>query len=95
MEKRNEYIKKLEENITACNAKVAEMKVKATEAKNEMKAEYLSQVDELEKKRDVFAVKCGQLKDANGHAWDDVKAGTEKAWNDFEHSVGKAASRFK
>jgi hypothetical protein len=95
MEKRNEYIKKLEQNLNEYNAKIAEMKTKVAGVKADVKAEYLAQVEGLEKKRDVFVVKYGQLKDANEHAWDDVKAGTEKAWNDLEHSFGKAASRFK
>jgi len=95
MEKRNEYIKKLEENLNEYNAKIAEMKTKIAGVKADMKTEYLAQVEGIEKKRDAFEVKYGQLKDSNGHAWDDVKAGTEKAWNDLEHSFGKAASRFK
>lgn len=95
MEKRNEYIKKLEENLAAYNAKLAEMKTKVAGVQSDVKAEYLSQVERLEKKRDDFVVKYEKLKDSNGHAWDDVKAGTEKAWVDLEHSFGKAVSRFK
>ena len=84
MEQRNEYIKKLEENIAAYNKKLADMK-----------NEYLAQIDSIEKKRDAFVVKCTQLKEANEHAWNDVKAGTEKAWNELEHSFGRALSRFE
>ena len=95
MEQRNEYIKKLEENITVYNKKIADMKEKSAEVKADMKTEYLAQVDSIEKKRDAFVAKCGQLKNSNEHAWDDVKAGTEKAWNELEHSFGRASSRFK
>lgn len=95
MEQRNEYIKKLEENIVAYNKKLAEMKAKVAEVKADVKAEYLTQIDSIEKKRDAFVAKCGQLKNSNEHAWDDVKAGTEKAWNELEHSFGRASSRFK
>jgi len=95
MEQRNEYIKKLEENIAVYDEKIDEMKAKAAEIKADMKAEYLAQLDTIEKKRDAFVVKCEQLKDANEQAWNDVKAGTEKAWNDLEHSFGRALSRFK
>ena len=95
MEQRNEYIKKLEENIAAYNKKLAEMKARTAEVKADMKAEYLAQIDSIEKKRDAFVVKCTQLKEANEHAWNDVKAGTEKAWNELEHSFGRALSRFE
>lgn len=95
MEKRNVYIKKLEENLTVCDAKLAEMKAKVAEVQADMKAEYLSQVEILEKKRNEFAAKYEQLKEAGEHAWDDVKLGTEKAWDELEDSIKKAIAHFK
>ena len=44
MEKRNEYIKKLEQNLNEYNAKIAEMKTKVAGVKADVKAEYLAQV---------------------------------------------------
>ena len=49
MEQRNEYVKKLEENIVAYNKKLAEMKAKVAEVKADVKAEYLAQIDSIEK----------------------------------------------
>ncbi len=95
MEQRNEYIKKLEENIAVYDEKIDDMKAKAAGIKADMKAEYLAQLDAIEKKRDAFVIKCEQLKDSNEQAWNDVKAGTEKAWNELEHSFGRALSRFR
>jgi hypothetical protein len=95
METRNVYIKKLEDDLVYCDTKLAEMKAKAIEAQADMKAEYLAQVDNLEKKREEFAVKYGQLKGAGEHAWDDVKSGAEQAWNDLESSIDKAIAHFK
>jgi F0F1-type ATP synthase membrane subunit b/b' len=95
MEKRYVYLEKIEANLAQYNAKLTEMKAKVAEIQSDMKSEYLSQVDSLEKKRDEFLVKYGQLKETSGHAWEDVKAGTEKAWNELEDSIEKAISRFK
>jgi chromosome segregation ATPase len=95
MEKRNEYIKKLEDGLNAYNAKITEMKVKVAETRSDVKAEYQSQVESVEKKRDDFVVKYDKLKDSSGHAWEDMKSGTEKAWSDLEDSVKKAGARFK
>lgn len=95
MEKRNVYLKKLEVSLAEYNARLVELKAKAAEVQSDMKSEYLSQVDNLEKKRDDFMVKYEQLKETSGHAWEDVKAGTEKAWNELEDSIEKAISRFK
>jgi chromosome segregation ATPase len=95
MEQRNEYIKKLEENIAAYNKKLADLKAKSAEVKADMKVEYLAQVESIEKKRDAFVAKCGELKEANEHAWNDVKAGMEKARHELEHSFGRALTRFR
>ena len=95
MEQRKEYIKKLEENIIDYNKKLAEIKTKATGIKADMKADYLSQVDNIEKKRDAFILKCGQLKEANELAWDDEKGGMEKAQNELEHTFGRVVTRFR
>jgi len=95
MEKSNVYLEKIEANLAKYNAKLDMMKAKAAEVKADMKLEYLSQVDNLEKKRDDFMVKYGQLKETSGHGWEDVKLGTEKALNEMKDSIEKAISRFK
>lgn len=95
MEKRNEFIKKFEENLNDYNAKLAELKARALEDKAELKAEYLSQIEKIDHKRDEFVMKFGKLKNANGKAWTDLQGGTEKAWHELEHSFEMAASRFK
>jgi F0F1-type ATP synthase membrane subunit b/b' len=95
MDKRHVYLEKVEANLAQYNAKLVEMKVKVAEIQSDMKAEYLTQVDSLEKKRDEFLVKYGQLKETSGHAWEDVTAGIEKAWHELEEAIEKATSRFK
>lgn len=95
MEKRKLYIEKIEANLAQYDARLLEMRGKAAEVQADMKLEYLSQVENLEKKRDEFKEKHNQLKKAGEHAWEDVKAGTEKAWNELKDSVDKASNRFK
>lgn len=95
MEKRNAYLEKFEAKLNQYNANIAEIKAKIDEVQSDMKLEYLSQVDNLEKKRDDFMVKYGQLKETSGHAWEDLKIGTEKAWDELEDSIKTAVSRFK
>ena len=113
MEKRNVYMKKLEENLTEFNSKIVEMnakaaeiqcdmkeyntilvemKVKVAEIQSDLKAEYLSQVENLESKRNEFVVEYGRLV-TSGHAWNDIKVGTEKTWSEFKTSIERAESR--
>jgi Skp family chaperone for outer membrane proteins len=95
MEKRNEYLEKLEAKLAQYDANLAEMKAKVAEIQSDMKSEYLSQIDNLENKRADFMKKYIQLRETSGHAWEDVKIGTERAWNELEYSIEKAISRFK
>jgi len=95
MEKRNVYLEKIEANLAKYNAKLTVMKAEAALVKADMKLEYLNQLDNLERKRDDFMVKYGQLKETSGHGWEDVKVGTEKSWNELKDSIEKAISRFK
>ena len=95
MDKSSVYLEKIDANLMQYNAKLAGMKARVAEVHADMKLEYLSQVDALEKKRDDFLLRYEKLKETNGQAWLDVKAGTEKAWNEMECSIEKASSRFK
>jgi hypothetical protein len=95
MEERTVYMEKIEANIAKYNAKLATMKAEAAEVKADVKLEYLSQVDKLEKKRDDFMLKYGHLKSSSEQGWEDVKVGTEHAWNDLKNSIEKGISRFK
>lgn len=95
MEKRELYMAKIEANLTQYNARLLEMKGKAAEVQADMKLEYLSQLENLEKKRDEYAKKHDQLKQASEHAWEDLKTGTENVWDDLKDAVDKATKRFK
>jgi len=95
MEKRSLYMEKINAKLAQYNGKLAQMKGKATEVHVDMKLEYLSQVENLEKKRDEFIKKQGQLKTASEHGWENVKGGTEQAWNELEEGFDKVVARFK
>jgi hypothetical protein len=95
MEKRRLYMEKLDAKVAQYNAKLAQMKGKAAEVKVDMKLEYLEQVENLEKRRDELMKTHSHLKTASEHGWEDVKVGTEKAWNEFEEAITKAVARFK
>ena len=51
---------------------------------DDMKEEYLFQVENLANMRNMFAVKYGELKESSGDAWDDLKVAIEAAWSELE-----------
>jgi len=72
------------EDLAEYNTKLAKMKARVNEIQNDMKEEYLSQVENLDNMRNMFAVKYGELKESSGDAWDDLKVATEEAWSELE-----------
>ena len=87
MDKNKVYLEKIAANLAQYDAKLAGMKAKAAGIRADMKLEYISQMENLENKRAGFTEKYGKLKENKGQAWEDMKAGTEKAWNEMEHSI--------
>ena len=95
MEKRSLYMDKIDAKLTQYNAKLDQMKGKAAEVKVDIKLEYVAQVKNLEKMRDEFVKKHGELKTAGEHQWEEIKLGTEKTWDELEDAFKKTVARFK
>ena len=72
------------EDLTEYNTKLVKIKVRVDEIQNDMREEYLFQVENLDNMRNMFAVKYGELKESSGDAWDDLKVATEEAWSELE-----------
>ena len=72
------------EDLTEYNTKLVKIKVRVDEIQNDMREEYLFQVENLDNMRNMFAVKYGELKESSGDAWNDLKVATEEAWSELE-----------
>jgi|GEM_PF-400107 hypothetical protein len=84
LEDRNVYTNKLEEDLTEYNIRLIEIKKRVSEVQDNMREEYLSQVENLDNMRNLHAVKYGKIKKSSGDVWDDLKAATEEAWSELE-----------
>lgn len=51
--------------------------------------------DELKARRKVMKEKLSELRHASGAAWEDVKTGTTKAWEELKPALQSAISKFK
>ncbi|HEY8910626.1 MAG TPA: hypothetical protein VIM51_10170 [Desulfosporosinus sp.] len=72
------------EGLTEYNLGLVEMKARVAEVQDDLKEEYLSQVENLENIRNLFAIKyVGRMK-SSGNVWDDLKVATEEAWSELE-----------
>lgn len=95
MDKKEEYIQKLDTQLREWSAKIDELKARADKAKGDIKIEYTRQTEALDAKREAARKKLGELKEAGGQAWDELTTGAEKAWHELKTSLDNAIAKFK
>lgn len=92
---REEYIRTLRDKLELWKAQLDKLEVQAALAKAEAKVEYHEQITDLRHKREEAKRKLDELQHAGEHAWKDMKAGLELAWDAVEAAFSSARSRFK
>lgn len=94
-EKRDEYQKLMEAKINEWSARIAELEAAAKKAQAETREKAELQIQELKKKKAALEEKLKELKQSSAGAWNDVKAGLEKAVDALKKAYDQALSNFK
>jgi len=94
-ETRDAYVQQLKAKMDEWNAEIDKLEAQADQAEAQTKLEYQKQIEDLRAKRDDLEKKIAQLQQASSEAWEDLKVGTERAWNALGDAVKSAADRFK
>ncbi|MBA3724817.1 MAG: coiled coil domain-containing protein [Candidatus Levybacteria bacterium] len=89
------YEKKLQAQLDECNADMIKLKAKADKAEADAQIEYYKEIEELKSKKASVDQKLSELTEASEDAWEDLKAGADKAWDSLSDAVKSADSRFK
>jgi multidrug resistance efflux pump len=92
---RKAYEEKLDAQLEEWNAQIALLKARADKAKAEAKIEYYNTIESLQNKKDEAGAKLDVLKTAGDEAWEDLKIGAEKPWNEVKTAFHDAISKFK
>jgi len=95
MDKKEEYIKKLDAQLREWSAKIDELNAKAEKAKGDIKAEYTRQLEALEALQESAAKRLAEMTEASGQAWEELRTGAEKAWHELKTSLDNAIAKFK
>jgi predicted nucleic acid-binding Zn-ribbon protein len=93
MSEKDQYAKKAKAKIDEWNADIDKMKVKMDAAEADAKIEYQQQLDEMRAQRDEAEAKLKEVREAGDEAWDDMKAGVDKAWSSISDAFERARSR--
>src|ERR1700682_4012791 len=78
-EKKEEYQRALSAQMRELDAKTDELKAKAGQASESVKAEFNRNMETLDRQKDVLKEKMEAVKASTASGWDHVKAGADSA----------------
>lgn len=91
---KEEFQKKLDAQLSELDAKIANLREKGRDLKDDAKANWDRKMTELETKREAARVKLAEVGRSSEEAWKDIKKGAESAYNDLDKAFRDAAKEF-
>ena len=95
MNSKDQYVRMMQAKLDEWNLELAALSAKAGKVTAGLRVEYGEQIESLAAKQAVARQKLGELQQAGGSAWEDLKAGIEQAWSAMGEAIDLAKSRFK
>jgi len=87
---RDEYVRKLKEQIDQWNAQVAKWEAMSEEVKNK----YLQQLDEVQVRRDEAMQELRRVQGASAEAWTQMMGGADAAFKEMREAFERAVKAF-
>ena len=88
---RDEYVRKLKEQIDQWNAQMAKWEAMSEEVKNK----YLQQLDEVQVRREEAMQELKRIQGASTEAWSQMMGGTEAAFKQMREAFERASKAFQ
>lgn len=98
-QQKEEYLQQIKAKMKGYDREMqellAEAQSRATDLKEESKAQFNQSMEELHNKKRAAAEKLNELNSASGEAWEDIKSGMDSAMDELTKSFDRARSHFK
>ena len=91
---KEEFQKKLEAQLNELDAKIAKLREKGRDLKDEAKVKWDRKMTELETKREAASAKLAEVGHSSAEAWKDVQKGAQSAWDDLDKAFRDASREF-
>ena len=91
---KEEFQKKLEAQLNELDAKIAKLREKGGDLKDEAKVKWDRRMAELETKREAARAKLAEGGSSSAEAWKDVRTGAQSAWEDLDKAFRDASREF-
>ena len=95
MGKREDYIDKLAAQLKEWCVEIDALKARAEKETAGVKSAILKEVEIANKKMQQAQKKIKEMNGMNGDAWEILREGANKAWNDLSEAVHRAGEKFK
>jgi chromosome segregation ATPase len=95
MSMKEAYEKKLQGHLSEWRADIDKLKAKAEQSEGDAQIAYYKELEDLRTQQEKARDKLDDLRDAGENAWEDMKAGLDKSWDDLGDAMNKALARFK
>ena len=92
---REEYVRKMHSKLDKMNNEIDKLVASKDKIAESGHIEFDKQIDYVRRRRDEALAKLDQFQGASENAWEDIKAGTELAWESIAQSIESARTRFK
>ena len=89
------FQQKLEAQLQELDSLFESLKLQASLGKAELRIELEKQLELLTHKRSAAQAKLSELSRRTEGAWEDLKGGTEKAWDEMRQTLNQIAARFR
>jgi len=95
MSTRDDYIKKIKDQIDDWNTDITEVEGKARQASAEIKTQYAQSLEALRAERDAAHQKIEEIIEASDDAWDEIRESAEDFWERSKAAYAAAKAEFK
>jgi len=95
MKARDEYVAKLKSQLDRWNADMNQWETQAKTAREDLKATYAKQLEELHAGKEKAHYQLRLLEGASASAWQELRYGAEKAWVQMDVALKAARARFE
>jgi len=89
------FQQKLEAQLKELDVLFDNLKLQASLGTAELRTEVEKQLESLTHKRSAAQAKLNELSRRTEGAWEDLKVGTEKAWDEMRQALNQIAERFR
>jgi TolA-binding protein len=91
---KDEFQTKLEAQLAELDGRIAKLREKSADLKDEAKVNWDKTMADLETKREAARVKLAEVGQSSGEAWKDVQKGAQAAWDDLDKAFRDASTKF-